>query len=121
MKQMQLLCYKRTLKETKWQAVKSKGVVLVFRMFRLDRRLPKDLLRSRWGPLLYETVVGLRQEIARGECDITTSDIWWYVQEFGRKVGYHVVVSLVEYWAISKPYTEVEERTKAEGQTSDRR
>ena len=39
---MQLLCHEGTLKETKWQAIKSKGVVLVFRMFRLDGHLSKD-------------------------------------------------------------------------------
>ena len=38
---MQLLCYEGTLKETIWQAVKSKGVVLVFRMFCLDGHLPR--------------------------------------------------------------------------------
>ena len=41
-KQMQLLCYDGTHKETIWLAVKSKGMVQVFRMFGLDRRLPKD-------------------------------------------------------------------------------
>ena len=35
-KQMQLLCYDGTHKETKWLAVKSKGAIQVFRMFRLD-------------------------------------------------------------------------------------
>ena len=82
---MQLLCYEGTLKETKWQAVKSKGVVLVFRMFRLDGRLPKD--RSRWGPLLYEIMVELRQETTWGGCDVTNGDIWWYLLDLAGKLA----------------------------------
>ena len=54
---MQLLCYDGTHKETKWLAVKSKGAIQVFRMFRLDRRLPKDYLGKR-GSLLYEDCGG---------------------------------------------------------------
>ena len=38
----QILCYECTLTETRRQAVKSKGVVLVFRVIYLDRRQPKD-------------------------------------------------------------------------------
>ena len=49
-KQMQLLCYECTLKETKRLA---KGVALVFRMFHLDQCLPKDCLSRQGGLLLY--------------------------------------------------------------------
>ena len=46
---MQLLCYDGTHKETKQLAIKSKGAIQVFRMFRLDRRLPKDWLSREEG------------------------------------------------------------------------
>ena len=58
---MHLLCYEGTLKETKWQAIKSKGVVLVFRMFRLDQCLPKNSPRSRQGGTF---ILDLRQKTA---------------------------------------------------------
>ena len=61
-KQMQLLCYDGTHKGTKWLAVKSKGAVQVFRMFRLDRRLSKDWLSREGGSLLYEDYGGKLHE-----------------------------------------------------------
>ena len=56
-------CYECTHKETEWQAVKSKGVILVFRMFRLDQRLPKERCGSRWESTFIRK---LRREIAWG-------------------------------------------------------
>ena len=84
MKQMQSLCYKGTHKETKWLAVKSKGVVQVFRMFHLDGCLPKDCT-PRWGWSLL--LSDLRWETTQGGCDVTNSDIWWYLQDFGGKLA----------------------------------
>ena len=54
-------CYECTHKETERQAIKSKGVVLVFRMFRLDRCLPKERCGSRWESIFY-------MEIKAGYC-----------------------------------------------------
>ena len=76
---MQWLCYEGTLKETKQQALKSKGVALVFRMFCLDQCLPKERWGSRWGSAF---IWKLRWEIAQGGCDVTTSDTWWCIQAF---------------------------------------
>ena len=73
-KQMQMLCYDGTHKETKWLAVKSKGAVQVFRMFCLDRCLPKDWLSREEGVTF---IRGLWWETAWGGCDITNGDIWW--------------------------------------------
>ena len=76
---MQWLCYKCTRKETKWQAVKSERVALVFRMFHLDRCLPKkDTNLDEGPPFIWK----LRWEIAQGGCDVTTSDTWWYIWAF---------------------------------------
>ena len=100
---MQLLCYEGTLKETKWQAAKSKGGVLVFRMFHLDGCLPKDCLRSRWGAAFIRE---LRWETARGGCDVTNGVIWWDLLGFGRKFGYCLATILVKHQALSKQFAE---------------
>ena len=58
MKQMQSLCYEGTHKETKRLAVKSKGVVQVFRMFCLDGCLPKDCSLDKGGHFYTKVKVG---------------------------------------------------------------
>ena len=60
---MQLLCYEGTCKETKQQAIKSKGVVQVFRMFCLDGYLPKDCSARQGGVTFIQE---LRQETTWG-------------------------------------------------------
>ena len=53
-------------------------------MFCLDQHLCKERCGSRSGSTF---IWKLRQEIAWGGCDITTSDTWRYVWIFGRKPG----------------------------------
>ena len=59
-------------------------MVQVFRMLCLDRRLPKDWLPREGGVTFIQ---GLWQETARGGCDITYGDNWWWLQGFGRKLA----------------------------------
>ena len=84
MKQTQKLLLQSTLMETKWQAVKSKGVVLVFREIYFDRRQPKDW--QRYWVAGYFIPCGVVGNCMRG-CDITTSDIWQGVCRIGGKRG----------------------------------
>ena len=63
---------------------KVQGSCTGLQMFHLDQCLPKERPGSRWGSAF---IWKLRQEIARGGCDITTSDTWLYIQTFGGKTG----------------------------------
>ena len=53
-------------------------------MFHLDQCLPKDWLRSRWGGTF---IWDLRWESARGGCDVTNGDIWWYLLDLAGKLA----------------------------------